>query len=1030
MIDNKKRYIIENYGRKSTFSNFLPGIAGEMGIPLWCFYVNRGQAISSFGVQDKDHSIMQFYPAHQAYQNTKRLGFRTFIKENNKVYEAFSKETMNHSMAIGMNELEIREENKDGNFDIDVLYYTLPSEEVAGLVRKVTIKNTLGRVRELELVDGMAAVLPYGVNLGSINNMGQTAKAWMQVLDTETGYPVFKVRASMEDNARVDEIKGGNYGLAVSTDGKVKRVIVSTETLFGYDTSLQYPVEFISKSLDELFMKRQKKENDVPCCFFTDKLKLKPEETYTIYELYGQTENIENLAKLYEKIKMPDYFRIKYEEAAELPWKITEKIRTKTGNEIFDLYCRQTYLDNILRGGEPVLLGENKVFYLYSRKHGDMERDYNYFKVMPEYFSQGNGNFRDVNQNRRCDVRFSPYVGEANIRFFYNAIQMDGYNPLGIEQITYCLDEKKAKEYPQLSGFLTKPFTPGSLIKKLMELGQKNLFHSILKDAKANSNTEFYEGYWSDHWTYNLDLVEDYLSIYPDRKEQLLFGDRDYTYLVAKAFILPARKRFVETDKGIRQYNFLEMNSQYTHDFLRDKRGNIVGHSLLEKMLLIGIVKFAALDLYGLGVEMEGGKPGWYDALNGLPGLLGSSMAETYELARLFEFLEDVLGGFDNTLQIPVELDTLLNSLLESAKQYLKLHEESKPVSSRQRISYWKERNYALEIYREAVKYQLSGEEKKYSFDTMKEAIRVLHKVIDLGCAYAWKIHKENGSGVCPTYFYYTVTDYKKTEDGIEILDALLEKTPDFLEGNVRFFKTRTGFALKKNLYRTVKDSNLYDRKLKMYKVNADLNKASYEVGRAKSFTPGWLENESVWLHMEYKYLLEILKADMYEEFLADFHQAVIPFLKEEQYGRSLLENSSFIASSANPDERIHGKGFVARLSGSTVEFLNMWQIMMFGKQPFTWENGKLSLQFKPLLPDYLISENTIEAMFLGTIPVIYKLPDQNTITPANAKISRYEVTDNNGTIIRVNSGVIEEELAKRIRNKEVSQIVVTLERL
>ena len=98
---------------------------------------------------------------------------------------------------------------------------------------------------------------------------------------------------------------------------------------------------------------------------------------------------------------------------------------------IFDLYCRQTFLDNILRGGEPVVLGGNKIFYRYSRKHGDIERDYNYFKVLPEYYSQGNGNFRDVNQNRRCDVRFFPFVGDQNIKLFYNAIQMDGYNPLG-----------------------------------------------------------------------------------------------------------------------------------------------------------------------------------------------------------------------------------------------------------------------------------------------------------------------------------------------------------------------------------------------------------------------------------------------------------------------------------------------------------------------------------------------------------------------------------------------------------------------
>ena len=30
----------------------------------------------------------------------------------------------------------------------------------------------------------------------------------------------------------------------------------------------------------------------------------------------------------------------------------------------------------------------------------------------------------------------------------------------------------------------------------------------------------------------------------------------------------------------------------------------------------------------------------------------------------------------------------------------------------------------------------------------------------------------------------------------------------------------------------------------------------------------GWLENESIWLHMEYKYLLELIRNGMYEAFL------------------------------------------------------------------------------------------------------------------------------------------------------------------
>src|SRR3989344_1069318 len=105
-----------------------------------------------------------------------------------------------------------------------------------------------------------------------------------------------------------------------------------------------------------------------------------------------------------------------------------------------------------------------------------------------------------------------------------------------------------------------------------------------------------------------------------------------------------------------------------------------------------------------------------------------------------------------------------------------------------------------------------------------------------------------------------------------------------------------------------------------MYKDNAPLKSAPVEIGRARVFTPGWLENESVWLHMEYKYLLEMLKGGLHDEFFQDFKKALVPFQPAERYGRSVLENSSFIVSSVFPDPSYHGVGFVARLSGSTAE--------------------------------------------------------------------------------------------------------------
>ena len=42
--------------------------------------------------------------------------------------------------------------------------------------------------------------------------------------------------------------------------------------------------------------------------------------------------------------------------------------------------------------------------------------------------------------------------------------------------------------------------------------------------------------------------------------------------------------------------------------------GDVLTMTLMEKLILLSAVKFATLDAYGMGIEMEGGKPGWYDA--------------------------------------------------------------------------------------------------------------------------------------------------------------------------------------------------------------------------------------------------------------------------------------------------------------------------------------------------------------------------------------------------------------------------------
>lgn len=112
---------------------------------------------------------------------------------------------------------------------------------------------------------------------------------------------------------------------------------------------------------------------------------------------------------------------------------------------MFDAYIKQSYLDNFLRGGYPLVFEGKEgpmVYHVYSRIHGDMEREYNDFYVEPAYYSHGTGNFRDVNQNRRNDVYFEKAAGLHNIKQFTELLQMDGQNPLSIKGSRFVISPK------------------------------------------------------------------------------------------------------------------------------------------------------------------------------------------------------------------------------------------------------------------------------------------------------------------------------------------------------------------------------------------------------------------------------------------------------------------------------------------------------------------------------------------------------------------------------------------------------------
>ncbi|MGD0335969.1 MAG: cellobiose phosphorylase [Candidatus Omnitrophota bacterium] len=1060
-LDKEGNFVVENYNFSKPFANFFPGIAGKYGIPMWSFYVNRAQCISSFGTKDKDHSIVEFFPANKAWQLVPFSGFRTFIKigTGNKplYYEPFANGFVNlkfklqNRILISSTGLAIEEENLSLALKTRVEYFNIPSDSYAGLARILTLENTGRANRKIEIIDGLPQIVPFGTSNLFLKKLGRTIEAWMQVENLKKGVPFYRLSQDPTDRPEVIHIRGGNFYLGFHVDNKKTKIItpiVNPEYIFGQNTDLSFASRFFAaKKLT--IPRRQIITSRTPCGFIHFSGTLKRSQKKELFSIVGNMRDISILNSSIARISSPEYFSRKKEENKKIIAQLQEDIATNSSSREFDLYTNQTYLDNILRGGYPVTFNGEKTFYLYSRKHGDLERDYNKFHLQPAYFSQGNGNYRDMNQNRRSDIWFHTEIKDSTLIEFLSLIQTDGFNPLVIKGVSFLAgDLQKLKgalkgitseeNIAKITSYLDKPFTPGDLILFIEDAGislkvdYDKFLSLVIGHCAKIQEAEHGEGFWTDHWHYNLDLIESFLGVYPEKEKEIFFEKKVFTFYDNTETVRPRCEKYILYNGKPRQLHCISPDSA-KREMIRKRteephmvranygKGQIYKTTLLNKLLCLLTNKLSSLDPFGVGVEMEADKPNWFDALNGLPALFGSSTCETFELKRLcLVLIKAVRGSCLPSFKVTQEIEDFLLGLDTLIKDYLENDSSDKDYI------FWDKTHALKEEYRKKTRFGFDGNETEIESGKLIAIIeRALAKI-------SQGLKKAKQGGLYYSYFINEVTQYGVLKD-IFIKPEVFKqiKVPFFLEAQMHALRIAKNNGMANEIYTATKTSKLYDKQLKMYKVTAPLGGAPEEIGRCRAFTPGWLENESVWLHMEYKYLLEVLKQGLYKEFYGDFKNCLVPFQNPGRYGRSILENSSFLVSSAFPDKSLHGNGFVARLSGSTAEFLSIWLTMNTGNTPFFLnKDGELNLRFTPALPGWLFTKDgTYSFNFLSNIKVsYYNRKRKDTFGKNSVAIKKIVLSGRNINPVQINSDTIPSPYAQQVRSLQVSKIDLYLD--
>ncbi|GMI40150.1 hypothetical protein TeGR_g3030 [Tetraparma gracilis] len=448
----------------------------------------------------------------------------------------------------------------------------MPSASFGALIRQTTITNSSPSPRTVEVLDGLAKLEPAGGPLdGQLKNMGRTLEGWMGVYQGDgegtLTKPFYRLSTVPGDTASVKIQVEGHYCMAFEEGaGELLPVVFDTDAVFGRDTSLASAEHFEATPLEEILASKQSGAAKTSSAFAAGTFTLGPGESTTLISYYGKAPKIGDLDGYADEIlSSPDYTSSKLAEMRAIMKELTATVSTTSASPLFNSHVSQMYLDNALRGGVPLLLGgapadqpmradadeddSVKVYHTFSRIHGDLERDYNAYTIDATYFSQGQGNYRDVAQNRRNDVMFNPRMGAFNVRQFLSFIQADGYEPLTVQAVTFAVEDEKAcadlAEFAVGSGddfdtgrareALTNILKGGQLrpgqLFQLMEDQDIPLQKTVSKQefvdrfatvATQNFMAVYGDGFWADHWEYYLDLIDSYLSVYPDREEALM----------------------------------------------------------------------------------------------------------------------------------------------------------------------------------------------------------------------------------------------------------------------------------------------------------------------------------------------------------------------------------------------------------------------------------------------------------------------------------------------------------------------------
>ncbi|MFL2530992.1 MAG: hypothetical protein ACJ0QY_00305 [Porticoccaceae bacterium] len=698
-IEGETYYQIKNYDQMKDF--FISVVSDS---DHWMFISTRGGL--SAGRINSENALFPYYTDDKVSDGSPFTGSRTIalatIGDRTSLWEPFSEQyngIYNTTRNLHKNVFGDKLIFEEINHDLALTFrYSWRTSDKFGFVKTSTLINTGDSLAQVEIIDGIENLIPYGVETDVQGGLSCLVDAYKKnELEADSGLGLYSMSSILVDRAEPSEA-------------------LSTTTV--WSVGLSESKKLISSLQLENFRKGNAVDQELDvrgrrgAYFVNDCLALSPsaEKSWSIVAEINQgpakvkdliaylkadkniTDDIEadialgseNLARI---VGISDGLQVTEDKLSANHHFANVLFNVMRGGLFVDNYAvPKADLIDFVKGFNRVKYNQFKDFFeglddtfhysdlikaaskqndasiqricfeylplSFSRRHGDPSRPWNKFniKVKQEDGSQllnFEGNWRDIFQNWEALSYSIPNYIESMICKFVNASTADGYNPYRITKAG--IDWEK----PDPS------------------------------DPWANI------GYWGDHQIiYLLKFLEFSNDHHPGTLRDFLTRDlfcyANVPYKI-KGYqdLLKDPHNTIDYDEAAGEL-IDQRVSQVGADgrLIWDKNGSVYYVNLTEKLLATMLSKLSNFIPEG-GIWMNTQRPEWNDANNALVGY-GVSMVTLYYTRRYQQYLLDLLANSElQEVAISEEINALLksiNSTFENNKQLLagKINDEDR----------------------------------------------------------------------------------------------------------------------------------------------------------------------------------------------------------------------------------------------------------------------------------------------------------------------------------------------------------------